>query len=107
WDVSKMITNLLLRVTSRPFMTNSYNGTNFTFSWPEIYRGWRLERQTNNDLTVGISPYASNWVTVATSFGGSNSLYYPDTNDLSMFYFRQVISVTETNPVVFYRLAYP
>lgn len=117
WNVSRTITNLTIGVMGPPFMTNSVstatNGVkSFVFEWPEEYRGWRLERQTNT-LAVGLESPSTNWVTVATSLGGTNSVYYPGaTNDYSIFYFRSVQEFTGTNgvglnPAAFYRMTYP
>jgi hypothetical protein len=117
WDVSRTISNLTVAVQGPAFLTNtisvSTNGVkSFVFDWPENYRGWRLERQTNT-LAVGIAPNnGSNWVTIATSLGGSNTTYYPDTNDLSILFFRSTTAVTDTNgnglyPATFFRLTYP
>jgi hypothetical protein len=87
WDVSNMLTNLTLAVTGLPPFSNTITSTNITFDWPENYRGWRLETQTN-DLTVGIS---TNWATVGGSWR-TNSVAVP---------------LVTTNPAVFFRLAYP
>lgn len=113
WDVSQTITNLLIPVTTPPFMTNvvstATNGIqSFEFTWPDTYRGWRLEQQTNT-LAVGIESPSTNWTTIVTSLGGTNSLYYPGaTNDYSIYYFRSVQTISSTNaPAVFYRLTYP
>lgn len=107
WDVSQTITNLLIPVTTPLIYTNVVSdGTNLVFSWPASYRGWRLERQTNS-LAVGLEPGGTNWVSVFTSLGGTNAVYYPDTNDYSIFYFRTVQQIVQTNPAVFYRMVYP
>ena len=66
-------------------LTNSYNGTVLSLSWP-TNQGWRLLEQTNA-LSKGLS---TNWVDVTP--GSSSS-----TN----------ITVDKTKPTVFYRLAYP
>ena len=107
WNVSRVVTNLTIGVMGPAFLTNSVsNGTNLVFDWSEANRGWRLERQTNS-LAVGLEWNSTNWTTVASSFGGTN-VYYPDTNDLSQFYFRSVQTISQTNaPTVFYRLTYP
>lgn len=117
WDVSQMVTNLTLNVSAPPFMTNSITvGTNgvksFVFEWPDAYRGWRLERQTNS-LAVGLESPSTNWVSVANSFAGTNSLYYPDiTNNPSAYWFRSSVAITDTNgaalaPATFFKLTYP
>ena len=115
WDVSQTITNLLIPVTTPPLMTNivttATNGVqSFEFTWSDSYRGWRLERQTN-DLTIGLESPSTNWTTVFTGLGGTNAnnLYYPNaTNDYSLYYFRRVETISATNaPAVFYRLTYP
>ncbi len=87
WDISRMLTNLTLAVTGPPTLTNTVSATNIVFNWPEAYRGWRLEAQTNS-LSVGIS---TNWATIANSFL---------TNQVS-------VPIVITNPTVFYRLAFP
>lgn len=115
WDVSQTISNLTVAVMGLPTMTNSTSlGTNgvknLVFEWPEGYRGWRLERQTNS-LAVGLQPSnGSNWLTVATSLGGTNATFL-DTNTGGI-YFRSVQAVTDTNgvglnPATFFRLTYP
>jgi len=106
WDVSRTISNLTVAVMGPPFLTNAITTTNITFTWPEANRGWRLQRQTNS-LAVGLDWGSTNWVTVATSLGGSNTTFYPDTNDLSITYFRTVQVVDKTNETVFFRLIYP
>ncbi len=113
WDVSQTITNLLIPVTTPPFLTNvvstATNGIqSFEFTWPDSYRGWRLEQQTNT-LSVGLESPSTNWTTLVTSLGGTNSLYYPGaTNDYSIYYFRSVQTISSTNaPAVFFRLVYP
>jgi hypothetical protein len=116
WDVSRTVSNLTLVVQGPTFITNSITtGTNgvksLVFDWPENYRGWRLERQTNT-LAVGLELNSTNWITVATSLGGSNTTFYPDTNDLSIRFFRSTQAVTDTNgaglyPATFFRLNYP
>lgn len=106
WDVSHTITNLTLAVTGLPQLTNTITATNITFSWPESYRGWRLEYQSTN-LNLGISINPADWTTLVVSLGGTNAVYYPDTNDYSQFYFRSVQPITTTNPAAFFRLTYP
>jgi hypothetical protein len=116
WSTYEVITNLTLQVTTIPAMTNSIvtdtNGIrSLVFEWPESYRGWRLEQQTNS-LEVGLDWEGTNWTTVALTLGGTNVLYYPDTNDLSQFHIRSVQAVTDTNtaalnPTTFFRLTYP
>lgn len=105
WDVSRTISNLTVAVMGPPFMTNQFTSTNITFTWPESSRGWRLERQTNS-LAVGLAPSnGSNWVTVATSLGGTNATFL-DINNGSVF-FRSVQPLDSTNGTVFFRLNYP
>lgn len=106
WDTSQILTNLTLVITNQPSMTNNFDGTNYVFTWAESLRGWRLERQIST-LAVGIEANNStNWITVASSLGGTN-LYYPDTNNTSEFYFRAVQPVSLNNEAVFYRMNYP
>ena len=64
-------------------LTNVFDGSNLTLSWPQDHIGWRLQTQTN--LLSG------SWADVA---GGNQ------TNLV-------VIPVTRTNASVFYRLIYP
>ena len=76
-----------------------------------LARGWRIERQTNS-ISVGLESPSTNWVTVFTAYGGTNILYYPDTNDLSTFWIRttQRLSTTNDGPVadaIFFRALYP
>lgn len=75
--------------TNSPQMTNTFDGTNLTLSWPATgYIGyWRLEAQTNA-LTVGLY---TNWVEVA----GASA-----TNKV-------ILTVDPTKGAVFYRLIYP
>lgn len=89
WDLNplEVLTNLTLKVTSQPFLTNDITSTNITFNWPANVVGWRLEVQTN-DLSVGIN---TNWATVGSSWR---------TNQV-------VVPIVSTNPTVFYRLANP
>lgn len=89
WDISNMVTNLVLRVGSgMPVLQMSNQGnTNLVFSWPDTYKWWRLEMQTNS-LSVGLS---TNWVTVPGSWL-TNSVTVPINSNI---------------PAVFYRLVYP
>jgi autotransporter-associated beta strand protein len=75
--------------TNSPHMTNTFDGTTLTLSWPATgYIGyWRLEAQTNT-LAVGLS---TNWVEVA----GASA-----TNKV-------ILTVDPTQGAVFYRLIYP
>lgn len=75
--------------TNQPYMTNTFDGTTLTLSWPaEGYIGfWRLESQTNT-LAVGLS---TNWVEVA----GASA-----TNKV-------ILTVDPTKATVFFRLIYP
>jgi len=118
WDTSHVITNLTLVTTTLPVITNSLltstNGTlSWVFDWPESYRGWRVERQTNNAPGGLVSPGGTNWVTVFKALAGTNVLYYPDiTNDPGTFWIRstQTLSTTNDGPVadtIFFRVVYP
>jgi hypothetical protein len=75
--------------TNSPGLTNTFDGTNLTLSWPATgYIGyWRLEAQTNT-LAVGLS---NNWVEVA----GASA-----TNKV-------ILTVDKTKGTVFFRLIYP
>lgn len=117
WDTREVITNLTLKVTTPPFMTNSItvgtNGTiSYVFDWPADYRGWRLER-LNSALNVGLEPGSTNWTTVFTTLGGTNVLYFPDsTNTPDIYWVRSLQTLSTTNsgavsPASFFRLAYP
>ena len=68
-------------------ITNRFDGSNLTLSWPQDHIGWRLQAQTNS-LTAGLK---ANWEDVA----GANQ-----TNQV-------VIPVSRINATVFYRLIYP
>ncbi len=107
WDVSRVVSNLTVAVISPPFMTNTVSGTNLVFEWPETYRGWRLERQTNS-LAIGLAWNSTNWTSLVTSFAGSysNANVVIDANT-NILYFRSVQPIIRTNPTVFYRLTYP
>jgi len=67
-------------------ITNTFDGSNLTLTWPQDHIGWRLQAQTNA-LSTGLG---TNWVDVA----GANQ-----TNLV-------VIPVSRTNATVFYRLIY-
>jgi autotransporter-associated beta strand protein len=75
--------------TNSPYMTNTFDGTNLTLSWPGTgYIGyWRLQSQTNT-LAVGLY---TNWVNVANPIT-TNQMSFP---------------VNRTNGAVFYRLIQP
>jgi hypothetical protein len=107
WDTTEVITNLTLLVTTPPVMTNVITSTNITFSWTANARGWRLEQLTNS-LEEGLGTGITNWTTVVTTLGGTNVVYYPDiTNFPDFYYMRSVQTIYQTNPHVFFRLAYP
>jgi autotransporter-associated beta strand protein len=69
-------------------ITFSASGGNLTLSWPADHIGWRLQNQTNA-LNAGLKN--SSWVDVA----GSTA-----TNQV-------ILSISATNPAVFFRLTYP
>jgi hypothetical protein len=69
-------------------LTNSVNGSTLTLSWPADHLGWHLQMQTNT-LAAGLK--TNGWVVVP----GSDQI--TSTN----------ISITKTNPTVFYRITYP
>jgi autotransporter-associated beta strand protein len=69
-------------------LTNSVSGSTLTLSWPADHLGWHLQMQTNS-LASGLK--TSGWVVVP----GSDQM--TSTN----------ISITKTNPTVFYRITYP
>jgi autotransporter-associated beta strand protein len=71
-------------------ITFSVSGSNLTLSWPESYKGWILQSQTNS-LAVGIDTNSASWFDVS----GSESVN--TTN----------ISINTANPTVFYRLRNP
>lgn len=74
--------------TNSPYMTNTFDGTTLTLSWPADRIGsWRLQSQTNS-LMVGLS---TNWVEIA----GASA-----TNKV-------IFTVDKTKGTVFYRLIYP
>jgi autotransporter-associated beta strand protein len=66
-------------------LTNSFNGTILSLSWP-TNQGWRLLQQTNA-LSVGLR---TNWVDVTPGNASSTN-----------------ITVDKTKPTTFYRLVYP
>ena len=76
--------------TNSPVLTNSYDGVNFSLSWPTDHIGWRLLAQTNN-LAAGISGNPADWGTVAGS-AATNAVTLP---------------VNPALPAEFYRLVYP
>jgi autotransporter-associated beta strand protein len=69
-------------------LTNSVSGSTLTLSWPADHLGWHLQMQTNS---LGSGLKTSGWVVVP----GSDQM--TSTN----------ISITKTNPTVFYRITYP
>jgi autotransporter-associated beta strand protein len=69
-------------------ITFSVSGNTLTLSWPADHLGWHLQAQTNT-LAAGLTSNA--WVVVP----GSDQI--TSTN----------ISISKTNPTVFYRLIYP
>jgi autotransporter-associated beta strand protein len=82
--------SLVVIATVNPNPTNitaTVSGSNLTLSWPTDHTGWRLQVQTNS-LSVGLN---TNWVDVV----GATA-----TNQV-------VIPISQTNPTVFYRMAYP
>lgn len=110
WDTTAILTNLTLKVTGLPVLTNSIsidtNGlASYEFSWGTDRRGWRLERNVDTN-SVGIDVTGTNWETVQYTYGGTN-VYYPDTNNLDVYYFHNVQSVATTNRGVYFRLTYP
>jgi hypothetical protein len=73
--------------TSPTSLTASVSVGTVTLSWPADHTGWRLETQTNL-LSVGLS---NNW----SVWPGSET-----TNSVS-------VAIDQTQPTVFFRLAYP
>jgi autotransporter-associated beta strand protein len=69
-------------------ITFSVSGSTLTLSWPADHLGWHLQMQTN---TLGAGLTTNGWVVVP----GSDQI--TSTN----------ISISKTNPTVFYRLTYP
>jgi autotransporter-associated beta strand protein len=69
-------------------LTNSVSGSTLTLSWPADHLGWHLQMQIN---TLGAGLKSNAWVVVP----GSDQM--TSTN----------ISITKTNPTVFYRITYP
>ncbi|EEF63046.1 hypothetical protein [Pedosphaera parvula] len=70
-----------------PIITSSVSGNQLTLSWPSSNLGWYLQSQTNN-LSAGIN---TNWVDVAGSQTGTNS----------------VITIDPAMPTMFFRLRSP
>jgi autotransporter-associated beta strand protein len=74
--------------TNPPYITNTFDGTSLTLSWPADHNtGWRLQAQTNK-LSTGLS---NNWVDVANPIT-TNKMSFP---------------VNSTNGAVFYRMIEP
>jgi len=74
--------------TNSPYMTNTFDGTTLTLSWPADRIGsWRLQSQTNT-TSVGLW---TNWVEV-TGASATNKV---------------ILTVDKTKGTVFYRLIYP
>jgi autotransporter-associated beta strand protein len=82
------VLSVVTGIASNPTnITATVSGGTLTLSWPADHTGWILQAQTNN-LSAGLS---TNWVDVA----GSSSNH---TN---------VITISPSNPAVFYRLRLP
>jgi autotransporter-associated beta strand protein len=75
--------------TNPPPIQISVNGTQLTLGWPTNL-GWILQTQTNT-LAVGLTTPTNTWIDVANSATQTNA----------------VITITRTNPAVFYRLRLP
>lgn len=71
-------------------ITFSVSGNNLILGWPESYKGWILQSQTNS-LAVGINTNSASWSDVS----GSETIY------------STTIPINTANPTVFYRLRYP
>jgi hypothetical protein len=89
WNFDNLKTNGIVAVVQVPLTpptltTVNTNGT-LNFSWEKSHLGYQLQRQTNS-LSVGIS---TNWTPIAGS---------EYTNGWS-------VSISQTNPTVFYRLS--
>jgi autotransporter-associated beta strand protein len=81
--------NLNLQPSLTPAkLTNSVNGNTLTLAWPADHLGWHLQMQTNS---LGTGLKTSGWVSIP----GSDLV--TQTN----------VSITRTNPAVFYRITYP
>jgi autotransporter-associated beta strand protein len=87
--IKTYLVNVTLQPSQTPAkLTNSVNGNTLTLSWPADHLGWHLQMQTNT-ISAGLT--TNGWVVVP----GSDQI--TSTN----------ISITKTNPTVFYRLTYP
>ena len=75
--------------TNPPAVMVSFNGTQLALGWP-TNAGWILQSQTN-PLSAGLTTPSNTWFDVAGSASITNT----------------VITVTPTNPTVFYRLRLP
>lgn len=94
WDGVDLFTNGIARVKAIPSaptsVTTTVNSNQMTLEWPASYTGWELQQQIAA-LTNGISMFATNWTTIATS---------TTTNQIT-------ITVNPNNGAAFYRLAHP
>ena len=82
------VLSVVTGVASNPTnITANVSGNTLTLSWPSDHLGWILQAQTNS-LAAGL---VNDWVDVSNSITSTQS----------------VITVTATNPAVFYRLRHP
>jgi hypothetical protein len=69
-------------------VTFSVSGSTMTLSWPADHLGWHLQMQTN---TLGVGLKTNGWVSI------------PGTDLIT----QTNVSISKTNPTVFYRITYP
>ena len=85
------VLSVVTGIASNPTnITFQVSGNTLTLTWPADHLGWILQSQTNN-LNVGLTAAASTWHDV------SGSASVTSTN----------LTISRTNPTVFYRLRYP
>jgi autotransporter-associated beta strand protein len=85
------VLSVVTGIASNPTnITFHISGNTLTLTWPADHLGWILQSQTNN-LNVGLTAAANTWHDV------SGSASVTSTN----------LTITQTNPTVFYRLRYP
>jgi hypothetical protein len=94
WDGVDLFTNGIARIKAIPSAPTSVTATvvsnQMTLEWPAGYIGWELQQQLTT-LTNGISPFATNWTTIANS---------QLTNQIT-------VTINTNNQAAFYRLAHP
>ncbi len=94
WDGVDLFTNGIARIKTIPLTPTSVVATvssnQMTLQWPAGYIGWELQQQITA-LTNGISPFTTNWTTVANS---------AVTNQV-------IVTINPATGAAFYRLVHP